>query len=361
MMLNVPPPYGGGELLGEAMANFFKDKSGYEVYTFNRGKATKKTQGRVNLKNILDGMRWVFSGIDLMVEHQPKRLFLSIPKNTAAFLRSLPLIEYASQTGIRIYGELPGARFQFLDSPGLVSRIGLHYLRKFHSIRFLGESIQEYYKSTGIKNPVVIDNGILAPSLPQEKTNLAAARPLQLLYVGALNRSKGVAELVQAVSILIESGHDVACTLVGEWSDQHLKDEIERKCTMNPELKNRLRFTGLVTGDDKWKEYSGASILVHPTTWDGQPLTILEAMAMGLCIVSTNVGAIPDTVEDGYNGRVLETNDPNAVAEAVAWYYNNPAELATVMLRNRRTYEERFTQNKYLTNIQRWLENSSTS
>ncbi len=361
LILNVPPPFGGGEIRGEAMAKYFESKHNYVVYRYNRIKASKLSQGRLTLRNISDGLRWLFQSIDQINEHRPDKIFLSIPKNTAAFLRILLLIEYASSMNIMIYGELSGARFQFLEKGIISSMIGLHYLRNFHSIRFLGKKIQEYYDSIGIRNSIVIDNGVLAPPLPLNKPDLASARPLKLLYVGALNRSKGVAELVKAVEKLIESEHDVVCTLVGEWGDQSLKDDIDHKCATNQKLKEHLRFTGLITGHDKWNEYSDASILVHPTTWDGQPLTILEAMAMGLCIISTNIGAIPDTVEEGYNGKVLETNDPNAVAEAVAWYYNNPDELASVMLRNRGKYEERFSQDKYLINIQKWLEDSSNS
>lgn len=358
LMLNVPPPYGGGELRGAEMANYFIDKEDCVVYSFNRVKASKNSQGRFTMRNIVDGFRWLIQGIRLIQKNQPSRLFLSIPKNTSAFLRLIPLLHYANWRGIRIYGELAGARFQFLEKSGITCSIGLRYLRMFHSIRFLGLSILNHHSEYGISNPVAFDNGISAPAPVGNEFVRAKSRPLKLLYVGVLNRTKGISELIEAVELLLESGVNVQCTLVGEWGDFSLQQEISLKLKSNPVLSSRLEFTGRLNADAKWKKYYEAALLVHPTRWDGQPLTILEALAMGLGIVSTKIGAIPDTISDLENGRVLPNNSPSAIADAISQYYQNPQELAIIMQRNRMLYEERFTMSCYLSNVDKWLNGS---
>ena len=359
LILNKPPPYGGGEILGAMMAEYFSSIPGYTVITHKRKNASKKTQGRITLANIIDGISWITSGIKHIQEYKCDQVYLSIPKTFLPFVRIIPLIEFAHRNNVRLLGELAGANFSFLSKSRLLSRIGYHYLSKFHSIRYLGQSIKKNYDSIGLSNSVVIDNGIMAPSLLEGKGLLAHSRPLRLLYVGALNRSKGIDKLVSAVDILIHSGHDVCCTFIGEWNDNTLKKEIQNHCESNPELKERLMFKGLILGNDKWDEYRSSSLLVHPTTWDGQPLTILEAMAMGLGIISTGVGAIPDTIEDTKNGKILKSNEPKEIAEAVSGYYNNPEELLKVIRNNREKYENRFTETTYLENMRKWFEGTS--
>ena len=356
LVLNVPPPYGGGELLGAQIARYFTDSDEHVCYCYSRSKASKKSQGRVTFRNISEGLVWIRKVLRLIRFHNPSKMYLSIPKNTSAFLRLIPVLEYANRKGVKVYGELAGARFLFLDRPGIFRSIGLRYLHMFHSIRFLGMHIQDYHTQYGFSNTVAFDNGIDAPDFKDsDYLARASSRPLRLLYVGVLNRTKGIPKLIEALQIILKTGVDFTCTLIGEWGDSSLQNEIEQLLAANPTLDEKITFTGRLDSDAIWEEYKKAAILVHPTEWDGQPLTILEAYAMGLCVITTKVGAIPDTVVDIENGRLLDDNEPSGIAEAITWYARNPESLAEVMGRNRELFEKRFTLERYLSNVEMWL------
>ncbi len=355
LFLGVPPPWGGGELRGREVAGFLSGRPGFRVKTFSRKTASKGTQGRATIGNVAFGSWYVGWGAWALLRYRPRVFLLALPKGFGAFARAIPLIALGSALGIRMCGELAGARFLFLDRPGFQKRIGLWTLRRLHSIRFLGDSIRRAHAHLGLRHAVVFPNGITCPSEPSDPAGRAAARPLRLLFVGALNRSKGVRQLVEAVARCRDDRRPVHLTLLGEWGDAGFDREI-RALVDEQRLHGRVRFAGRATGDAKWPFYREAALLVHPTEWDGQPLVILEAMAMGLGVIATRVGAIPDTIRDPENGILLDDNDPRTIAAAIRSLADDPDRLVGVMERNRRAYESTFTTEAYLENVKTWLD-----
>ena len=356
LLLGVPPPWGGGEIRALEMADYFNGRPGYMVQTYARPKGNKATQGRATVSNIWFGLRYIARGVGLLIEHRPRVIYLALPKNFGAFLRAVPLIWMGRMLGSRVCGELAGARFLFLDRPGCRRRLGLATLRCLASIRFLGRSIESAHANYGLRHSVVFSNGIECPVVPAPYSSRAHARPLELLYVGALACSKGISSIVKAVAMCRAVGCPIRLTLVGEWSEASFRDEV-LDYVAQESLQEQVRFAGRVTGEEKWGYYRRAALLVHPTEWDGQPLTILEAMAMGLGVVATRVGAIPDTVRHEENGLLLPDAEPSTVADAIQQLANDPGSLEKIMRANRARYESEFTLEAYLQRVEQWLDN----
>jgi glycosyltransferase involved in cell wall biosynthesis len=80
----------------------------------------------------------------------------------------------------------------------------------------------------------------------------------------------------------------------------------------------RLQWRGWLEPAAKEELLMGSSIFVLPSTSEGLPMALLEAMSHGLAIVCTAVGGVPDTVEDGADALVVEPGDPDALAAAIA-------------------------------------------
>src|SRR5205085_11381091 len=75
---------------------------------------------------------------------------------------------------------------------------------------------------------------------------------------------------------------------------------------------------GPVFGADKVKLLSGSDVLLLPSYSEGLPYALLEAMAAGVPVIATPVGAIPDVVSDGIHGFLVPPRDGKAIAEAIA-------------------------------------------
>ncbi len=354
LLLVVPPPYGGGENRALRMAGYFLGRDGVRALTFSRPWANKFTQGRVTFRNIFFGLYYIGRSAMHMIICRPQIMFFNIPKNIGAFLRMVPLFYLAQILRIKVYGELAGANFLFLEEGGWKKTVGLYFLRKLYSLRFLGESIAKYHEPYGFNNPVVFPNGSEHPCVKTVIDRPPDHARLELLFVGELSRSKGVGRIVQALHHCREDGLDVCCTLIGEWKDPAFENEMRALIQQN-QLNAMIVFTGLLKGSEKWAFYEKAHILTHPTDLDGQPMTILEAMGSGLAIISTRIGAIPDTIEDGVNGMILPEISAEALYSAIRKLYFDRALLHGIRTQNVKTFRERYDLKTYLENVDRWL------
>jgi glycosyltransferase involved in cell wall biosynthesis len=102
-----------------------------------------------------------------------------------------------------------------------------------------------------------------------------------------------------------------------------------------------VSFTGRLSREE-WTETSkDCSLLLNTTNFDNMPVSVIEAMALGLPIVSTNVGGMPYLVRDGVDGILLPPNDEKAMARAIQDLLADP-ERARKMAENARKKVERF-------------------
>jgi L-malate glycosyltransferase len=96
-------------------------------------------------------------------------------------------------------------------------------------------------------------------------------------------------------------------------------------------IASAVRFTGQLDNEETAELYRDADLVLNPSTVDNMPISLLEAMASGVPIVSTNAGGIPDLVEDGRTALLVPPRDPAAMAAAVSSIWSDAA--CTVALR----------------------------
>ncbi len=129
--------------------------------------------------------------------------------------------------------------------------------------------------------------------------------------VGRLHPAKGHADLIAALARLAAQGIDTHCLLVGSGE---LRDEIAAEVARHG-LEGCVTFTGQRA--DVPRLLAALDVLAMPSRWEGLPMTLLEAMAMGKAIVATRVGGIPNVVTDGCDGLLAPAGDAAALAAAL--------------------------------------------
>ncbi len=145
----------------------------------------------------------------------------------------------------------------------------------------------------------------------------------KIIFVGRQVKHKGIADLIQCVANLKSQGLDVHCTIVGEGQD---REEFKSQAN-NLNLEKEITFTGAVHNNDLSHYYHHTSVFVFPSYLEGSPVSIMEAMASGLPIISTKISGIPDMVRDGYNGYLVEAGDISSLGEKVKLLLGNPQEI----------------------------------
>jgi len=136
--------------------------------------------------------------------------------------------------------------------------------------------------------------------------------PLRLLYVGTWLDRKGIYYLVDAFRTLIHKSVGVELTVAG-----CVSSEEDVKAFFSPEVSSRVRVLPFVKREDMPAIYAEHDIFVFPSLMEGMPLSLLEAMAAGIPVVTAYNSGMADVVEDGFNGLTIPTADADRLVEAV--------------------------------------------
>lgn len=159
----------------------------------------------------------------------------------------------------------------------------------------------------------LIPNCIDPTPLLNEKQH-AANRPLCLAYIGRLERTKGVLDVLQAIELLSQRGITTHLLIAGGGTQE------SALCAFVAErgLQERVTFLGSVFGSSRDSVWHRADVFAFPTFHpEGLPYSLLEAMAAGAVPVTSRAGAIEDVVMDGTNGILVPARNPVAFADAV--------------------------------------------
>ena len=227
--------------------------------------------------------------------------------------------------------ELLGVRFTFTAhakdiflhdrSPTLLREL----MRRARRVVTVSEFNAEYLRALagpewGPERVVRVYNGIdLAAFRAAPAAGRAGGRPL-ILAVGRLVEKKGFGDLIRACAELRRRGVDARCEIVGKGP---LHDALQRRIA-ELGLRDRVWLAGPLPRERVADRMREAALLSQPCivgrdgNRDGLPTVILEAMAAELPVVATRVTGIPEAVEDGVTGRVVEPGRPERLAEALA-------------------------------------------
>jgi glycosyltransferase involved in cell wall biosynthesis len=150
-------------------------------------------------------------------------------------------------------------------------------------------------------------------------------RPCHLLYVGRIDRTKGLLDMVEALAILVEQGEDVILNLVGgaQKGDTILSHIV--MLARERGIVERIKYHGFKPlGVHLFASYKETDMYIIASTGDheGFPRVIWEAMAHSLPVVATSVGAIPHFVGDV--AEIIEPRNPQALAAAIARLIHSP-------------------------------------
>ncbi|HEX6864937.1 MAG TPA: glycosyltransferase family 4 protein [Thermoanaerobaculia bacterium] len=227
-------------------------------------------------------------------------------------------------------------RFRWAKAP---LQIALGRLTAFVADLVLAPSAataEEIRRDYGVSEVGVLPNvtGGLAvpPAVPSEE------REGYLLFVGRLRIRKGVEVLFEALHAVRRTYSGARLLIAG---DGEHRAALERKAA-ELGLGPAVVFLGRCDASRVRGLLAGAAALVVPSTYEGMPLVVLEAMEAGLPVVASRVSGIPEVVEDGRTGWLVPPEDPGALAAALAAAQGNPEEARRRGGEGRQRVDERF-------------------
>ncbi len=119
------------------------------------------------------------------------------------------------------------------------------------------------------------------------------------------------------------------------------KDESFAKCKDRAREENLpVTFTGILSKEDWVSLATNHDIFINTTNFDNTPVSVMEAMALGLPVVSTNVGGLPYLIEDAVDGFLVPKEHPEAFVQAIQKLLENPQIAKAMALAARKKVEQ---------------------
>jgi glycosyltransferase involved in cell wall biosynthesis len=228
--------------------------------------------------------------------------------------------------------------YEFLDA---------FYLRFFDRIIAVSDAVRQSMLSFGIKSRLisVIPNGInLEQFTPSRGRNGHLRRALGIDErarvigaVGRLSPEKGFTVFLHAAKKILTELPQTWFLIVG---DGPLKSQLSQYAK-GLGIEDRVVFTGFHTNIADI--YSAMDVYVLSSLREGTPMALLEAMAMKLPAVATDVGGVSRILRHNHNGVLLSSPDARTISEAVLWLLNNPSESARLGHAARTTVTDEFS------------------
>jgi glycogen synthase len=176
----------------------------------------------------------------------------------------------------------------------------------------------------------VVPNGVdLKLFHPAERTGQRRAGPIRCLAVARLVERKGLGDLIKALALLERGRFELE--IVGGGADERVLRDLAIRLGVGGEV----RFMGALSRPDVAWRYREADLFTLPSSAESFGNVFAEALASGLPVVGTAIGGIPDLVEHGTNGLLVQPGDVNALAGAIRYLADDPELRREMAERNR--------------------------
>lgn len=192
----------------------------------------------------------------------------------------------------------------------LLAKITMFSIKNATKVRALNQMMEtmilELYRNA---NTVVIENRVDISRFNTNKKNNVLHDPISVTSIGTFVFRKGYHTAIKTIKSLSEK-HNISLTLIGGGKDKEMLVTLAEGYT-NIKLYDRLPQEKLV------EILEETDIYIQPSIREGMPRTILEAMAMKLPVITTNVSTIPGTIINGVNGLIVEPEDEQQLENAI--------------------------------------------
>jgi glycosyltransferase involved in cell wall biosynthesis len=230
-----------------------------------------------------------------------------------SFWRKSILVTICRIFGARTILHVHGAEFMqfYREESGYIVRRCIEYVFNHvdHIIVLSPQWKRDVAEFTTNKNVTVIYNAVLIPELDGQRNTDSEPR---IAFLGRLGKRKGIFDLLEAFREVKKAIPTCKLDVAGD-------GELERARAHADELGlgDSVSILGWVDSSEREKILRNAALFVLPSYAEGLPMSLLEAMAAGLPVVTTNVGGIPDLVTNDMEGIVVEPGDVEALGEAI--------------------------------------------
>jgi len=355
----LPPPIHGQSVAFSMLVDHLLRENEFSVAVMNLTSAVARRQGTASLGRVVELASTLSSALFSLV--RARLVYLTISQSAWGFMRDIPIIWAAWVLRKKIVLHMHGGNLDgFFRARGVVyRRIIAATLCRAAVVILLSDKLRTRVGMVpGLaERTVVVPNGVALHS-PLGVKRLLPGEEMHVLYLSNLVFEKGYLDVVEAARVLRNRYPEVRAKFhfAGEFlldrdtytSVVEMRRDFFRRLREGS-LENVVIYHGVVHGEEKERLLEQAHVFVLPTyyRYEGQPLSVLEAMAHGTPIVTTDHAAIGEMVRDGFNGFFVPPRDGQAIAERLSRFHRSPDLVEVMSERNLARVKESFSAESY--------------
>ena len=350
-MAPTPPPYMGPSIAAQIILNsrFVDEFNVIHIDTVDR--RPLNNLGKFDLTNIYLALKHYLLLFHRLLFSKANLVYIPICQETIGFLRDVPFIVLSKLFGKKVVLHLRGGHFrEFYNSSNKVMKYVIEKtLKRIDRMIVLGSSLKILFDGLIPEEKLsVVPNG-LNIALDKVRYKNPEKDHLMILFLSNLMETKGFKDVLYSIKKVAQCHNNVRYTFAGSWMKD--KDELECEDYLKREkIKDYVEFRGTVTGRNKTRLLQDADIFAFPTYYpmEGHPWVIVEAMAAGLPIITTDQGCIKESVIDGENGFIIPKREPDSIAEKIIYLIQRPEVREKMGQKGRQLYEANLTEEHFV-------------
>lgn len=297
--------------------------------TTNRGKSGV-------LRSIFVSLKLSYSLLSAKVERKHVLVHLNVASRGST-IRKIVFALICTVLEVPYVCHLHGAKYRsyYSSSGKVMQRVIRSFFQNAKGVIVLGASWADFlteYIGVECGKIFIVPNGTRDIRTEEAQNPRTIKR---IVFTGRLGARKGIPELLTAAQNLGERRRDFEIVLAGDCADDDLNSQARRT--------SQVTLTGWMNRAQIVRLLNDSDIFVLPSHDEGLPISLLEAMCVGLACVTTPVGAIPEAIESGRSGILIEAGAPKELEEAIAQLIENPGLTSRLGMAARATWEAKFT------------------
>lgn len=201
----------------------------------------------------------------------------------------------------------------------------------------------------GFKKKVIhLPNFITKFENCEERSDEGSCKENTIIYFGRLSREKGLLTFLKAMKLLQDN--DTVTLKVNIIGEGPLKDTLRKNAA--GENVHNIRFLGYLKGEALYREIKKSKVVILPSEWyENNPISVLEAFALGKPVIGANIGGIPELVKNNITGLTFEPGNVKDLAEKIKCLLENPEKIKTMGENARLFVEQELNAEKYYQRI----------
>jgi len=341
----IPPPYHGQSVMIKAMADGLDGRVECEVVPMRFSREVDEN-GDFGVRKVIHLVQLTVQVVRLLIKYPGSVLYYPpAPPKWGTILRDCIFLActrpLAAGTIFHFHAYGLG---EFLERHRFMKWIARPLLKPDLAI-ILGRLCSRDAEVIEARKVEVIPYGI---DISVQKSTKDAGTP-RILFVGLHIESKGILDLLDTAALLKSAGAEFRIHTVGPWKNREIRRRFEEK-RLALGLDEWVINRGELTGDVLFHEYTQADMLFFPTFFEFETfgLVVLEAMAYGLPVVTSDWRGPADVVENGVTGFICPVHDAEAYAGAIRQILTDEDLRWEMGRAGRKRYEERYTNEKFI-------------